>query len=42
MRPGLVGSVLLLSVNSAALAAPGDWPQFRGPNRDGISTKTGP
>jgi hypothetical protein len=25
----------------AAAAAPTDWPQLRGPNRDGISTETG-
>lgn len=26
---------------AAAAAAPGDWPQYRGPNRDNISTETG-
>ncbi|PYI83171.1 MAG: polyvinylalcohol dehydrogenase, partial [Verrucomicrobia bacterium] len=33
-------AVLLLAVFSC-LAAPGDWTQWRGPNRDGISTETG-
>src|SRR5438105_6322364 len=34
-------SLILVSCTSAALAGPGDWPQFRGPNRDDISTETG-
>src|SRR5712691_7941550 len=33
-------AVLVLAVFSG-IAAPGDWPQWRGPNRDGISTETG-
>src|SRR3954463_9199567 len=43
--------VSLLSLAAGMLAAqvafaqvpskPGDWPQWRGPNRDGISTETG-
>ena len=37
----LAGTTLLLSLTSLAFAAPGDWPQFRGPNRDGISAETG-
>ncbi|HEU4871648.1 MAG TPA: PQQ-binding-like beta-propeller repeat protein [Pyrinomonadaceae bacterium] len=37
-----VATVLLLSVASAALAqSGGNWPQWRGPNRDGISKETG-
>src|SRR5258708_321840 len=31
----------ILTVNNLAWAGPGDWPQFRGPNRDGISSETG-
>ena len=34
-------TALVLSAASAALASPGDWPQFRGPNRDGASAETG-
>ena len=34
-------AALLTSLVSAALAATGDWVQFRGPNRDGISAETG-
>ena len=37
----VLGAPLLLSLGRAALAAPGDWPQFRGPNRDGASAETG-
>ena len=37
----MAGTALLLSLTSVALAAPGDWPQFRGPNRDGVSAETG-
>ena len=37
-----VATVLLLSVASAALAqSAANWPQWRGPNRDGISKETG-
>ncbi len=40
-RTYLSCTILLLSFASLALAATGDWPQFRGPNRDGISPETG-
>jgi outer membrane protein assembly factor BamB len=39
-----VAAVLALGLLVATLAAPleaADWPQWRGPNRDGISTETG-
>ena len=37
-----VAAVVLFSVASAALAqSAGNWPQWRGPNRDGISKETG-
>ncbi len=36
----LVGGILL-SLVSATVAAPGDWPEFRGPKRDDISPETG-
>ena len=38
---GALGAALLLSLNGPALAAPGDWPQFRGPNYNDISPETG-
>ena len=42
LRHLFVATVLLLSVASAALAqSDGNWPQWRGPNRDGISKETG-
>ena len=38
----LGGLLLLLTFGGwATQAAPGDWPQWRGANRDGISTETG-
>lgn len=33
-------SVLLVALSLPG-AAPGEWPQWRGPNRDGVSTETG-
>src|ERR1035441_1458015 len=39
-RTHLAGAVLLLSLTSVALAASSDWPQFRGPHRDGASAET--
>jgi len=36
-----IGVPLLFSLAGVALAAPDDWPQFRGPNRDDISPDTG-
>ena len=41
VRPSFAGTALLLSLTSFALAAPADWPQFLGPNRDGASAETG-
>lgn len=40
--PGFVSSVLLLPTLAALAAGPaGDWPQWRGLNRNGISAETG-
>ncbi|MDQ3473517.1 MAG: PQQ-like beta-propeller repeat protein [Acidobacteriota bacterium] len=36
-----IAFVVLLSVGQAAAQAGGNWPQWRGPNRDGISKETG-
>ncbi len=33
--------VLTLHIAAAAQAVAGDWPQWRGPNRDGISKESG-
>jgi outer membrane protein assembly factor BamB len=40
MRRSIFGCLAAL-LGAAALAAAGDWPQWRGPNRDGVSTETG-
>ncbi len=34
-------SFLLIALSIAAAAVADDWPQIRGPNRDGISQETG-
>jgi outer membrane protein assembly factor BamB len=36
----VVSITLFLFLAGMAMAAPGDWPQWRGPNRDGISPET--
>jgi outer membrane protein assembly factor BamB len=41
MLTGAVVTLLLLSLVEAAAQSSGDWPQWRGPNRDGISKETG-
>jgi outer membrane protein assembly factor BamB len=41
LRTHLACTVLLTSLTSVTLAAAGDWPQFRGPHRDGASAETG-
>ena len=41
LAPRLAGATLLVVLTTAALAAPGDWPEFRGPSRDGASMETG-
>lgn len=38
---GSVAFVMLLCIGETAAQAGGNWPQWRGPNRDGISTETG-
>jgi hypothetical protein len=40
MIPRAVPSLTLVLALATSLAA-ADWPQWRGPNRDGVSTETG-
>ena len=37
----LIAVGLALSLSTSAVSAPADWPQWRGPNRDGHSADTG-
>jgi outer membrane protein assembly factor BamB len=41
MKRRSVGAAVLLALGSAALASAGDWPNWRGPNRNGVSDETG-
>lgn len=41
MRRVLLVLILAGCLTHAGAAAGGDWPQWRGPNRDGVSTETG-
>ena len=41
LRRGWAVTPLFLSLAGVVPAASGDWPQFRGPSRDGISADTG-
>ncbi|MBI5388441.1 MAG: PQQ-like beta-propeller repeat protein [Verrucomicrobia bacterium] len=42
-RPSLLGGpgAVLLTLSLAGLASAGDWPQWRGPNRDGVAHESG-
>jgi len=41
MKTRSVGAAILLALGQAAFAAAGDWPSWRGPNRNGVSDETG-
>jgi outer membrane protein assembly factor BamB len=41
MQRPITCAALLLTLNLFNLAIAGDWPQWRGPNRDAVSTETG-
>jgi len=41
VKTAIASAIILLSLSAQIAAQGGSWPQWRGPNRDGISTETG-
>ena len=41
MRRWSMGAILMTAAVATVAGAGGDWPQWRGPNRDGVSAETG-